>query len=527
MAETDAKSAASPAAETKTEAGAAAEAVGEHDWLEEVASESNLEWVRAQNSDTLQRLGNPEEAPLYGRVLDILNSKDKIPYVHRRDNWFYNFWTDDEHTQGIWRRTTLESFETPDPEWQILLDLDELSKQEGETWVWKGSVWYFEDVGVEQDICLIKLSKGGADAIVVREYDVKNARFFEPGPDVFSLPEAKTHVSYKTRDVLLVGTDFGEGSLTDSGYARTVREWRRGTPLEDAPQVFEGKKDDVIVHGSVQKCRGHTYEWQTRAVTFWTSEQFVREGIDSAVPLRKLEVQDDAKASCFGSFLLVELRSAWEVDGTTYKMGSLLSFNFRQFMDGDKSSVQVLFEPDAEGRIALSDFTTTYNFIILKLLDNVCTRLDVFHREDGAGDGPATWKKVEVAMASADGGAPEGGAGVDAQLSLWAEDEDQTDIVWLTSSGFLEPTTLLRGEVSEVAITSKKNEKFEGSLQHRRACRHPSSSQVQRRHNDSVLHGCPKIHGTEWSTANAALRVRGIRNLNAPILCLKVWRGLA
>ena len=142
MAETDAKSAASPAAETKTEAGAAAEAVGEHDWLEEVASESNLEWVRAQNSDTLQRLGNPEEAPLYGRVLDILNSKDKIPYVHRRDNWFYNFWTDDEHTQGIWRRTTLESFETPDPEWQILLDLDELSKQEGETWVWKGSVWW-------------------------------------------------------------------------------------------------------------------------------------------------------------------------------------------------------------------------------------------------------------------------------------------------------------------------------------------------------------------------------------------------
>ncbi len=203
-----------------------------------------------------------------------------------------------------------------------------------------------------------------------RRYDVKNTRFFDAGPDVFTLPEAKTHVSYKTRDVLLVATDFGEGSLTTSGYARTVREWRRGTALADAPQarathrnklvtvelssavsavsaatagllsplllrlppvlllvvvlpllaqVFEGKPEDVIVHSAVQKSRGRTYEWHTRAVTFWTSEHLVREGIDDATggPPRKLEVQDDAKASNFGSFLLVELRSAWELDGKT------------------------------------------------------------------------------------------------------------------------------------------------------------------------------------------------------------------
>ena len=319
-----------------------AEAVGtENDWLEDVEKESNLDWVRQQNKATLDRLGNPEANPIYDRVLGILNSKAKIPYVARRDDWFYNFWQDETHVQGIWRRATLESYRSDEPDWETMLDLDQLSKDEGETWVWKGSHWLFEGVGIEQDICMIKLSRGGADAVVAREYDVKNRHFFPEGPSVFKLPEAKMSISYKDRDTMLVSTDFGEGTMTTSGYARTVREWKRGTPLSDAKLLFEGKEDDVIVYGNVQRCRGFVYEWHARAVTFYTSEQFVREGTDDSVPLQKLDVPDDAEASCFGSFLFVELRSDWELDGQTHKQGSLLSFNFRQFMKGNRGSLQV------------------------------------------------------------------------------------------------------------------------------------------------------------------------------------------
>jgi len=438
----------------------------EHDWLEDVTGAKPLDWVRERNADTLSRLGNPEDSPVYNRVLSILNSKDKIPYVHRRDDWFYNFWKDDTHKQGIWRRTTLESYQKDEPDWEIMLDLDQLSKDEGETWVWKGSTWLFEGVGIEQDLCMIKLSKGGADATVVREYDVKNRRFFEPSKDVFFVPEAKTHVSYKTRDILLVSSDFGEGSLTTSGYARTVRQWTRGTALADAPEVFAGKTEDVIVTGSVNKRRGFDYEWYSRAITFWTAEEFVRQGIDDSQPLQKLDVQEDAKASVFGSFLLVELRTAWEVDGVTYKMGSFLSFDLKQFMAGDRSSVQVcccgqlasnavpplrvivwcplcgagsfcsrsrwasgsvqphhdvqLFGPHSEWSLHRHQLLLCSCYAapvdvscalrVLQVLDNVCTKLVIFQRQDGTEAAPPSWKKVDLGLVDTEGQPLKGGS---------------------------------------------------------------------------------------------------------------------
>ena len=95
----------------------------------------------------------------------------------------------------------------------------------------------------------------------------------------FTLPEAKTRASYKSRDVLYVGSDFGEGSLTDSGYPRVIKEWTRGTKIEDAPVVFEGEKEDVSVSMYVNDQRlrgGPIYEIQSRSMTFYTTKKWVR-----------------------------------------------------------------------------------------------------------------------------------------------------------------------------------------------------------------------------------------------------------
>ena len=153
---------------------------------------------------------------------------------------FYNVWRDAAHPKGLWRRTTLDEYRKPEPAWETVLDLDALSVQEGENWVWHGA-----SVLEPQDrLCLVSLSRGGADADVVREFDLEKKAFVAGG---FTLPEAKSRVAWRSADSLFVATDFGPGSLTASGYPRTIREWTRGTPLPTAPLVYEGQPDDMSV----------------------------------------------------------------------------------------------------------------------------------------------------------------------------------------------------------------------------------------------------------------------------------------
>ena len=196
-------------------------------WLEDVESEHVLAWVKSKNDETLSMLGDPLQQPLYERVLSILDSKEKIPYVGRVFNTpdgtthYYNFWQDDTHIRGIWRRCTLDEYRKPMPSWETVLDLDALSSAEGVTWVWGGSIPLDEGPDVPTDRCMIKLSRGGADAKVAREFDVLAKRFVPASEGGFVLPEAKSSMCYKDRDTLLVGGSFfGEGALTD--FERTA-----------------------------------------------------------------------------------------------------------------------------------------------------------------------------------------------------------------------------------------------------------------------------------------------------------------
>src|SRR5665213_3583074 len=295
-------------------------------WLEEVTSEKSLAWVRAQNAVSTGKL---ESAPgfqaLQNRLVDILNSRERIPQVTKHGALYYNFWRDDKNTRGLWRRTTLEEYKKSAPAWETVLDLDQLATTEKENWVWHG----YTILKPSNDRCLVELSHGGADAAVIREFDLNTKRFV---PDGFTVPEAKSDVAWRNRDTLYVGTDFGPGSLTSSGYPRVIKEWKRGTPLAQARTVFEGKPEDVEVNASVDHDHGNVYEFISRGMTFFTSETSVRRG-DKWV---RIEKPDDATVNTYRDNLLLRLRSDWTVNNKTYRSGSLLSANFNDWLGGDR-----------------------------------------------------------------------------------------------------------------------------------------------------------------------------------------------
>ena len=208
-------------------------------WLEGVTDEKALAWVREQNAASVKELAEtPAFKKLEAEILAILDSDQKIPFVKKIGDHYYNFWRDKDHVRGLWRRTTLVEYRKAAPNWETVIDLDALGKAEGENWVWSGA----DCLRPAYQRCLISLSRGGADATVVREFDLPSKAFVKDG---FFVPEAKNSVSWFDADTLYVGSDFGPGSQTSSGYPRTARAWKRGRALEDAPTVFEVRADDV------------------------------------------------------------------------------------------------------------------------------------------------------------------------------------------------------------------------------------------------------------------------------------------
>ncbi len=386
--------------------------VDPHLWLEDVAGEKQLEWVRARNAESVQALAESERfQALERRLLAILDSKDRIPMVSKIGDRLYNFWRDAQNPKGVWRRTTLDEYRKPEPAWETVLDLDALATAEHENWVWHGATV----LEPEDRICLVSLSRGGADADVVREFDLETKAFVPGG---FALPEAKSSVAWRDRDSLFVASDFGPGSLTSSGYPRTVREWRRGAPLAAAAVVLEGKADDMRVGAYRDLTPGFERDFVYRQITFWTNELFLRR--DGT--LMKVDKPDDATAAVHREWLIVELRSDWEVGAKTYKAGSLLAADFDGFLAG-RRELHVLFEPT--DRSSLVAWAGTRHHILLTMLDNVRSRVEAATFVDRA------WDREPLA------GVPEFGT-----ASATPVDEMESDDCWLVTSSPLEPSTL-------------------------------------------------------------------------------------
>ncbi len=380
-------------------------------WLEEVRGEKPLEWVKAHNEATLAVLkAQPGFEEVYAKTLEVLDSDVRIPYVQFHGKYLYNFWKDKNNERGLWRRTTLAEYRKSAPPWEVLLDIDQLSREEGQQWVFKGAEGLYPDYR----LFMVELSRGGGDAVVIREFDADAKQFVQDG---FSLPEAKGSVSWKDRDTLYVQTDFGPGSQTDSGYPRITRLWKRGTPLSSAQTIFEGEAKDVSVGCNVFNTPERQYDVIDRGLTFYTSHVYTIEG---GKPI-KLEIPDDAQ---FGGFfknqMLVRLRSDWTIGAKTYRQGALISVDYDKYLKGERTFATVV-EPNDRSNIV--SFARTHNLLLVDLLDNVKSSLYEYRFEKGRWDR----RKVD---------APHLGT-----LGLVAADK-LSDRYMFTYEGFLTPTSL-------------------------------------------------------------------------------------
>ena len=385
-------------------------------WLEDVSGEKALAWVGARNAIAVKEFAaNPRFEPLQQDLLKILDSRERIPYVTRMGAHHYNFWRDAANPRGLWRRTSLAEYTKPQPAWETVLDLDALAKQESENWVWKG-VECLRPTRPDEAYshCVLVLSRGGADATVQREFDLKAKALVPQG---FVLPEAKQGLHWLDADTVWVRTDFGPGSMTSSGYARIVKEWKRGTPLADARTVFEGQTSDVSVWATSDWETGPRRDWIVRSIAFWNTERSV---VVDGKPV-KLDLPADATPTPFKDWLLLRLRSPWTVAGVTHPAGALLATRFAAFLNGERK-FDALYTPTARSSLSSGPHATR-DAVLFTELDNVRPRLWEL-RHDGQA-----WHRTRVEL-------PDAGQ-VGNLSTYWASDS-----YFYSHQDFTTPTTL-------------------------------------------------------------------------------------
>jgi len=339
-------------------------------WLEEVDSEKSLDWVKAENKKTIDVLkAEPEFQGIYDKTLKIYNSKDRIAYPSIQGEYVYNFWKDENHKRGIWRRTSLKEYKKESPKWETVLDLDELSEKENEKWAYKGASFLYPDF----NRCMINLSRGGSDAVERREFDLIKKDFVKDG---FFVPQSKGSTSYIDKNTLLINVNFGEGTMTTSGYPRISKIWKRGTPMSEAKVLFEGKEKDLGIWSSAINTPERQYIIVYQALTFYTSNVYVMEN-DKLI---KLDVPEDASMQgIFKGQMLLELKSDWNVIGNKYKQGALLSIDYNKFLKGDRN-FNLIYQPSE--RSSLESVTSTKNYLLLNKSTNVKSELYKYHLKD-------------------------------------------------------------------------------------------------------------------------------------------------
>jgi prolyl oligopeptidase len=388
-------------------------------WLEDAAGAKALAWVKERNAESTSELTKSARfQSLERRLLDVLDSEARIPAIQKLGPYYYNFWRDAKNPRGLWRRTTLEEYRKAKPNWEVVLDLDALGKEEKENWVWKGA----QVLRPEFKLALISLSRGGADASVVREFDISTNSFVKDG---YQLPEAKSRIGWRASDSVFVGTDFGSGSLTESGYPRIVKEWKRGTPLSEAVVVFEGQPSDVSVSAFRDLTPGFERDFVIRSKTRWSSEYFLRRD----GKLIQVEKPDDAWPSLHREWLLLHLRSDWSVAGKTYPAGALIATDLEAYLKGTRK-FDVLFEPTERKSLEAFGTRSTRNHLLLNDLDNVRSRVTVLTHQDGR------WLREPLPGISEFG-----------QVSAYAVDPEDSDDYFLRTTDFLTPSTLAIGTV--------------------------------------------------------------------------------
>ncbi|KMS56220.1 peptidase [Novosphingobium barchaimii LL02] len=332
-------------------------------WLEDANGPRVMDWVKSHNATTEQRLeSDPHYQPFYNDALAILGAKDRIPSPSFLNGQIYNFWQDEEHLRGIWRKTSLDEYRGGKPAWKTVLDIDALGKAEGKSWVYKGA----DCLEPEQRRCLISLSNGGEDAVEVREFDLASGTFVEGG---FHIPRAKQGVTWEDADHLLVATEWTPGEVTTSGYPYVVKRVTRGRPFTEAVEVFRGEKSDVGMFPAVlHDGEGHTLKLITRAIDFFHQRSFV---IAADGKMHELAIpQKVSVAGLVAGRVVFRLDEAWG----DLPSGSVAAAPLTEVMQRPEGfSAKLAWNPGP--REALEAVSATKGRLLVSILDNVNGRL--------------------------------------------------------------------------------------------------------------------------------------------------------
>lgn len=416
---------------------AASEATDPYLWLEEVEGARAMEWVKAHNETSLGTLqGDPRYESLHQQALDLVQSRDRIPspgFTH--DGHVDNFWQDAEHVRGIWRRTTLDSYRTDAPQWETILDIDALSAAEGANWVYKGATCLPPD----ERYCLISLSDGGKDAVTIREFDTVTKTFVADG---FNLPESKGDVTWVDHDTVLVSRDFGEGSLTDSGYPRTVRLLKRG-PSADQAEVFAGEKTDVSVSSYTLRDADGVLQavLLNRGINFYESETWLLNDRGETTKL-ELPLKSSVNALVAGQLVVTTDQDWTAPSGQEFKTGDVIAWPLQAWLADPKTPARLVLRPGE--REAVEGINATRNKLVVALYENVRGSVYVYD--------PADWSRTRLDLPQ----------NVSVGVGSASERDDK---IFVSVTGYLNPSSLYLADAATgaVALTKALPDKFDAS----------------------------------------------------------------
>lgn len=397
-------------------------------WLEDWTGPRAMQWVEAENKATEAAFQNdPRYAGYYRDALAIASAKDRIAMPMQVHGRVYNFWRDADHPQGIWRWTSEADYATDAPNWTTVLDLDALSKAEGKKWVWKGA----SILDPDERLALINLSDGGEDAVSLREFDLETGKFVDGG---FAIPTSKQNEAWLDRDTILIARDWGDGTMTKSGYPFVVKTLKRGEPLSSAREIYRGAPSDqvgtfpmILSDGS-----GNRAAFLYRGVTFFSNETYLVDGAE--VKRLPLPAKSNLQGMVDGQ-VLIQTSEAWQSGGVSVPTGSLVAVPLKALQSGETLKPQILFAPSP--RQSIDGVAATKGHVILAYNDNVRGRVMVL--TPGA-DG---WSQTPVELPD------------NATISI-ASASDKSDKAYLSVAGFLAPTTLWAMDAANPAPTQVK-----------------------------------------------------------------------
>ena len=397
-------------------------------WAEEVLGEKALSWVNSQNTRTLTVLENePIYQTLKSEAEAVLTSKERIPYGSVRGGFVYNFWQDEKNVRGLWRRTPLSEYPQKDPVWETILDIDKLAKDENKNWVFKGANIY-RPWQSNQQFALLSLSNGGKDAVIVREFDIASRSFV---PEGFITPEAKQAVAWIDQDTLLIGTNWGKDTLTQSGYPMIVKRWKRGTPLSEAKEMIRGEKSNIGMWPmSIELSDGTVISGARQAHTFFTSTFWLFPEGQNA-PIKCPLPPKSELAGVYRDWLLVTLQQDWKISeqGETFKNGDLVAFDLRSFIKNHTlPKVSLAFRPDKTQ--AVNRVSIAKGAALLSINENVAGRLLRLEPASDARDATIEWSTTDIAL-----------PGKGTSYVTYANSREET--VFLGYEDFLTPASLL------------------------------------------------------------------------------------